>query len=66
MLFHKGMTTAKKNMLPPGLVNNLQEVLLSRKGGNSNTNNDEQQQKPDAIPDSPETSTSASDENDIS
>ncbi|KAG4178683.1 hypothetical protein ERO13_A10G058200v2 [Gossypium hirsutum] len=60
------MTTAKKNMLPPGLVNNLQEVLLSRKGGNSNTNNDEQQQKPDAITDSTETSTSASDENDNS
>ncbi|PPS01577.1 hypothetical protein GOBAR_AA19077 [Gossypium barbadense] len=53
-------------MLPPGLVNNLQEVLLSRKGGNSNTNNDEQQQKPDAITDSTETSTSASDENDNS
>ncbi|KHG01721.1 5'-nucleotidase surE [Gossypium arboreum] len=60
------MTTTKKNMLPPGLVNNLQEVLLSRKGGNSNTNNDEQQQKPDAITDSTETSTSASDENDNS
>ncbi|TYJ13622.1 hypothetical protein E1A91_A10G063600v1 [Gossypium mustelinum] len=60
------MTTTKKNMLPPGLVNNLQEVLLSRKGGNSNTNNDEQQQKPDAITDSTETSTSASDENDKS
>lgn len=53
-------------MLPPGLVNNLQEVLLSRKGGNSNTNNDEQQQKPDAVTDSTETSTSASDENDNS
>lgn len=60
------MTTTKKNMLPPGLVNNLQEVLLSRKGGNSNTNNDEQQQKPDAVTDSTETSTSASDENDNS
>ncbi|TYI05141.1 hypothetical protein ES332_A10G067400v1 [Gossypium tomentosum] len=60
------MTTARKNMLPPGLVNNLQEVLLSKKGGNSNTNNDEQQQKPDAITDSTETSTSASDENDNS
>ncbi|KAH1048171.1 hypothetical protein J1N35_038955 [Gossypium stocksii] len=60
------MTTTKKNMLPPGLVNNLQEVLLSRKGGNSNTNNDEQQQKPDAFTDSTETSTSASDENDNS
>ncbi|KAE8710335.1 hypothetical protein F3Y22_tig00110324pilonHSYRG00052 [Hibiscus syriacus] len=29
------MTTMKKNMLPPGLVNNLQEVL-SKKGGNNN------------------------------
>ncbi|GMI72379.1 hypothetical protein like AT1G72880 [Hibiscus trionum] len=41
----------KKNMLPPGLVNNLQEVL-SKKGGNKN--NDEKQKD-----DSTETSTSS-------
>ncbi|XP_038995059.1 5'-nucleotidase SurE-like [Hibiscus syriacus] len=61
------MTTTRKNMLPPGLVNNLQEVLLSRKGGNSdNEKNDEQRKKSEAIGDSTETSTSASDENDNS
>ncbi|KAK8608340.1 hypothetical protein V6N13_023766 [Hibiscus sabdariffa] len=54
-------TTTRKNMLPPGLVNNLQEVLLSRKGGNSDKK--DEQPKPE---DSTETSTSASDENDNS
>ncbi|XWS12085.1 hypothetical protein CRYUN_Cryun37aG0059900 [Craigia yunnanensis] len=57
-------------MLPPGLVNNLQEVLLSRKGGNNNNNNE--QQKDDSVGgDSTEPSTStcnenAADENDSS
>lgn len=39
------MTTSavKNNMLPPGLVSNLQEVLLGRKGGE-----DEQQSKNNA------------------
>ncbi|GMI77897.1 hypothetical protein like AT1G72880 [Hibiscus trionum] len=54
------MTTTRKNLLPPGLVNNLQEVLLSRKGGNDG------HQKSEAFADSTETSTSASDENDNS
>ncbi|XWS18860.1 hypothetical protein CRYUN_Cryun32bG0081300 [Craigia yunnanensis] len=57
-------------MLPPGLFNNLQEVLLSRKGGNNTTNNE--QQKDDSVGgDSTEPSTStcnenAADENDSS
>ncbi|XVF26978.1 hypothetical protein REPUB_Repub14bG0067000 [Reevesia pubescens] len=56
-------TSVKNNMLPPGLVNNLQEVLLSRKGGNSNNNKNEQQQKDDAVGDSTEPSTSTCNEN---
>ncbi|KAH1055088.1 hypothetical protein J1N35_033153 [Gossypium stocksii] len=47
------MTTMKKNMFPPGLVNNLQDVL-SKKGANKN---EQKQQKDD---DSTETSTSSS------
>ncbi|XVF25150.1 hypothetical protein REPUB_Repub13aG0188800 [Reevesia pubescens] len=63
-------TSVKNNMLPPGLVNNLQEVL-SRKAGNNNNNNNEEQ-KDDAVGDSTEPSTStcienaAADENDKS
>ncbi|XWS16212.1 hypothetical protein CRYUN_Cryun34aG0065800 [Craigia yunnanensis] len=66
------MTTSsvKKNMR---LVNNLQEVLLSRKGGNnsSNDNNDEQQKDDSVGGDSTDPSTStcnekAADENDSS
>ncbi|KAK8524804.1 hypothetical protein V6N13_015808 [Hibiscus sabdariffa] len=60
------MTTTKKNMLPPGLVNNLQEVLLSRKGGNSGDDKNDEQRKSEAVGDSTEASTSASDENDNS
>ncbi|XP_039009209.1 5'-nucleotidase SurE-like [Hibiscus syriacus] len=56
----------KKNVLPPGLVNNLQEVLLSRKGGNSENDKKDEQPKSEAVGDSTETSTSASDENDSS
>ncbi|EOY27139.1 Acid phosphatase [Theobroma cacao] len=51
-------TSVKKNMLPPGLVNNLQEVLLSRKGGNNNN----EQQKDDSAADSTEPSTSTCNE----
>ncbi|TYI78765.1 hypothetical protein E1A91_D06G236800v1 [Gossypium mustelinum] len=47
------MTTMKNNMFPPGLVNNLQDVL-SKKGANKN---EQKQQKDD---DSTETSTSSS------
>ncbi|KAF2323565.1 hypothetical protein GH714_036132 [Hevea brasiliensis] len=50
------MTSVKNNFLPPGLVSNLQEVLLSRKGeeeGQSNDSNDN----------SPERSTCTSVEN---
>ncbi|KAJ9179347.1 hypothetical protein P3X46_011147 [Hevea brasiliensis] len=50
------MTSVKNNFLPPGLVSNLQEVLLSRKGeeeGQSNDSNDK----------SPERSTCTSVEN---
>ncbi|KAB2079071.1 hypothetical protein ES319_A06G207300v1 [Gossypium barbadense] len=47
------MTTMKKNMFPPGLVNNLQDVL-SKKGANKN---EQKKQKDD---DSTETSTSSS------
>ena len=58
-------TSVKKNMLPPGLVNNLQEVLLSRKGGNnsSNNNNDEQQKDDSVVGDCTEPSTSTCNEN---
>ncbi|KAJ8756069.1 hypothetical protein K2173_024616 [Erythroxylum novogranatense] len=34
------MTSVKNNFLPPGLVSNLQEVLLSRKGEDGNQSND--------------------------
>ncbi|KAK6264239.1 hypothetical protein SCA6_019673 [Theobroma cacao] len=51
-------TTSVKKMLPPGLVNNLQEVLLSRKGGNNNN----EQQKDDSAADSTEPSTSTCNE----
>ncbi|TYJ31588.1 hypothetical protein E1A91_A06G209800v1 [Gossypium mustelinum] len=47
------MTTMRKNMFPPGLVNNLQDVL-SKKGANKN---EQKKQKDD---DSTETSTSSS------
>ncbi|GMJ14230.1 hypothetical protein like AT1G72880 [Hibiscus trionum] len=50
----------KKNMLPPGLVNNLQEVL-SKKAGN---NNNAEKQKDDSTETS--TSSAACDENDSS
>ncbi|GMI93708.1 hypothetical protein like AT1G72880 [Hibiscus trionum] len=60
------MTTTKKNMLPPALVNNLQEVLLSRKGGNSGNDKKDERRKSEAVGHSTETSTSASDENDNS
>ncbi|XP_039064966.1 5'-nucleotidase SurE-like isoform X2 [Hibiscus syriacus] len=59
------MTTTKKNMLPSGLVNNLQEVL-SRKGGNFKNDKRDEHKKFEAAGDSTETSTSASDENDSS
>ncbi|OMO49319.1 Survival protein SurE-like phosphatase/nucleotidase [Corchorus olitorius] len=55
-------TSMKKNMLPPGLVNNLQEVLLSRKGGNNNKGNDEEEKQ--SKDDSTEPSTSTCNEND--
>ncbi|XP_022715166.1 uncharacterized protein LOC111274648 [Durio zibethinus] len=56
------MTTSslKNNKLPPGLVNNLQEVLLSRKGG---TNNDEQEKDDSVGGDSTQPSTSTCNEN---
>ncbi|XVE51928.1 hypothetical protein DITRI_Ditri02bG0079500 [Diplodiscus trichospermus] len=69
------MTTSsvKNNMLPPGLVNNLQEVLRSRKGGdNSSNKNSDELRKDDSVGgDSTEPSTStcnenAADENDSS
>ncbi|XP_022721544.1 uncharacterized protein LOC111278988 isoform X2 [Durio zibethinus] len=66
-------TSVKNNVLPPGLVSNLQEVLLTRKGGNngSSNNNDEQQKDDTFGGDSTEPSTStcnekAADENDSS
>ncbi|XP_048234511.1 5'-nucleotidase SurE [Ricinus communis] len=34
------MTSVKNNFLPPGLVTNLQEVLLNRKSGNEEANDD--------------------------
>ena len=55
-------TTSVKNMLPPGLVNNLQEVL-TRKGGN---NNNDQHKDDSAGSDSTEPSTSTCNENDNS
>ncbi|XVF86828.1 hypothetical protein PTKIN_Ptkin18bG0073700 [Pterospermum kingtungense] len=62
------MTTSsvKKNMLPPSLVNNLQEVLLSRKGGNNNNNDEHRKDDSVAAGDSTEPSTSTSNENDSS
>ncbi|KAL5757478.1 hypothetical protein ACOSP7_020089 [Xanthoceras sorbifolium] len=60
------MTSVKNNFLPPGLVSNLEEVLLSKKkkNGNSGDDDDENKKKTDEKTDeSAEPSTSDSVEN---
>lgn len=46
------MTTSavKNNFLPPGLVSNLQEVLLNRKGGGAQNDKDQQPNPKDDDP----------------
>ena len=58
------MTSVKNNFLPPGLVSNLEEVLLSKKKKNGNNGEDDDDKKTDDKTDeSAEPSTSDSVDN---